>query len=625
MQRAYLVLLAAGCGFHSLDGPPQQVPDGGVSDRHLFTLAELAAGQLVDMTLDAPRAALTPNAYTYGGLVGHGKQGVKVWSHGTTSWDLLSTVIPSGAGLWMGEPLPNGTRVDHLGVVGDPTMTLWLEGEVWLDSTSAEVFGLVADDVAFVELARPGTTTYVRVIENDPGVPSVAVATPDTGWYPIRVGFANGDGFFNFQFTHSDTGGALVPWTRDRLRARTSELRGVLRTVFGSQMLAGGLSLPGGQVAPPVPHFEQNDFLHTTLGTAPQGAPNNDADWSARYLGQLYVTRPGAYMLQIDSDDGNRGRLGNVRNEAHWKRDEGVGPTPSKTVVSATLGAGWNDLVVDYNQIAGTSSLHVRIQGPDFPTLVEIPRDQLRPVEPADDRLVLGVDGHSYNVPEDGGADKPATATMTVAGYTAAAGGAETLSSIDVTYEINAQHWDQITVDLETPDGTRVPIRSKDDSLGNGGKTAQLTIPSTAQAPLSGLLAGPVNGAWKLRVYDEPGGPGNASSLLDARLTLHTGGGPEKIARTSSWTSPVINAGTAVFGVDRVTWNERLPSGVRVRVRTCEHADCSGASWPDPIPQGTAFSVTRGRYLQLKVEMTSDGTLEPELSGLDIAFRRDPG
>jgi subtilisin-like proprotein convertase family protein len=281
--------------------------------------------------------------------------------------------------------------------------------------------------------------------------------------------------------------------------------------------------------------------------------------------------------------------------------------------------------VVDYNQVGGTSSLRVRIQGPDFPALIEIPRDQLRPVEPGDDRLALGVDGHSYTVPENGGVDNPATATMTVAGYTAAAGGAETIDSIDVTYEINSPHWDQISVDLETPGGTRVPIRSKDGGLGNGGKTAQLTIPSTATAPLSDLLAGPVNGAWKLRVYDEPGGQGNASSLLDARLTLHTRAGPEKIARTSSWTSPVIDARTAVFAVDRVTWNERVPSGVRVRVRTCPQADCSGASWPDPITQGTAFSVTRGRYLQLKVEMTSDGAVAPELGGLDIAFRRDPG
>jgi hypothetical protein len=89
----------------------------------------------------------------------------------------------------------------------------------------------------------------------------------------------------------------------------------------------------------------------------------------------------------------------------------------------------------------------------------------------------------------------------------------------------------------------------------------------------------------------------------------------------------VIDAGTAVFAVDHVTWNERAVAGVSkvaVSVRTCTQPDCSGASWPDPRPQGTAFNVTRGRYLQLRVDMASDGAVEPELGGLAIAFRHDP-
>jgi hypothetical protein len=82
-----------------------------------------------------------------------------------------------------------------------------------------------------------------------------------------------------------------------------------------------------------------------------------------------------------------------------------------------------------------------------------------------------------------------------------------------------------------------------------------------------------------------------------------------------------------VFAVDRVTWNERVPdgAGALVRVRTCQRADCSDADWPDPIAQATAFNVSRGRYLQLRVELTSGGTAEPELASLAIVFRRDPG
>jgi hypothetical protein len=119
---------------------------------------------------------------------------------------------------------------------------------------------------------------------------------------------------------------------------------------------------------------------------------------------------------------------------------------------------------------------------------------------------------------------------------------------------------------------------------------------------------------------------GGASTLKSARLTLHTKGGPDKLARMASWTSQVIDAQTPVFAIDRVTWNERAGGNakVAVHVRTCQQADCSGAAWPDPIAQGAAFDVPRGRYLQLRVEMTSDGTVEPELGGLALAFRRDP-
>jgi len=626
MRRAYLVLLAAGCGFRSPEGGvAMTVPDGGVADMHAFTLAELGAGQGIDMTVDGPRSALTPTAYTYGGLVAHGRQGAKLWEHGATSWAMLDGFVSTGAGLWTGERIANGAATDYLGVVGDPMMTLWLEGEVWLDSKSTEQFGLSADDVAFIELARPGTTSFARVIENAPAMPQVLVQTPDTGWYPIRIGFSNGDATFNFQFTHSDAGGALVGWTRDRLRARASELGGALRTVFGRQILGGGLPLGGGQIAPPVPHFEQSELLRTGLQNPPQGAQVNDDDWSARYAAQVYITKPGMYTLQIDSDDGNRGRLGAGHDDAHWRRDDGVGPMPTKTTASAMLVTGWNDLSVDYNQAIGGSTLRVRIQGPDFPALIEIPADKLRPVEPSDDRLALGVDGNSYNVP-DGDAAHPGTATMTVAGYAAATGAAEVIDSIELTYQINSPHADQLKLELETPGspGTRVAIRDRDRGNGDGDRTTQFAVPSNPPAALAGLLAGTVGGDWKLRVSDVQGG-GGSSSLLSARLTLHTKAGPDKIARTASWTSPILDAGTPVFAVDSVTWNERMGSGIQVRVRTCQQADCSGAGWPEPVAKATPFAVSRGRYLQLKVEMTSNGTLEPELSAPVIAFRRDPG
>src|ERR1043166_442287 len=165
-----LVVLAAGCGFHgpdvSLDGGGNE-PGGPIVDQRIFTSTELLAGQLTDMTVDGTRGALTPNAYTYGGLVGHGIKGMRLWTHADSAWARLDGKAATGAGLWSGEELKNsgGGQIApaYLGVVNDSTMTLWLEGEVWLDAASTETFQVSGDDIGFIELAQPGTTSYVRM------------------------------------------------------------------------------------------------------------------------------------------------------------------------------------------------------------------------------------------------------------------------------------------------------------------------------------------------------------------------------------------------------------------------------------------------------------------------------
>src|ERR1043165_1622029 len=167
-----LVVLAAGCGFHG----PDVSPDGGtvrpgdpITEKHTFTSTELLGGQLIDMTVDGTRVALTPNAYTYGGLVGHGLKGMRLWQHNDSAWTKLDGKTPTGAGLWSGEELKNtGTQLlpAYLGVVNDPTMTVWFEGEVWLDAASTETFRVSGDGIGFVELAQPCSSMFVRMAEN---------------------------------------------------------------------------------------------------------------------------------------------------------------------------------------------------------------------------------------------------------------------------------------------------------------------------------------------------------------------------------------------------------------------------------------------------------------------------
>src|SRR5262245_58609888 len=142
MRWSFLVLYLAGCGFHSPAGgaPDGPLPDGNGPGSFSFDAAGLKTGTLVDMTIDATRNALTPNAYSYGALVAHGLQGMALWSRGDTAWSKLATVTPSGAGLWTGEHLTNPANLSYLGIANKGLMTIWFEGEVWLDAGSTETF-----------------------------------------------------------------------------------------------------------------------------------------------------------------------------------------------------------------------------------------------------------------------------------------------------------------------------------------------------------------------------------------------------------------------------------------------------------------------------------------------------
>lgn len=605
----------AGCGFHSPAGAPDgplPIPDGGVAESRSFGLPELTAGTPLAMTVDATRISLTPDAYTYGGLIAHGITGTRLWAQDSTDWSATSTVSAMGAGLWRGESFGAGDALDAFGVTNPAMMTLWLEGEVWLDASSSETFGLGADDVAFIDLAAPGSTSYARVLQNSIATPTAAVETRVAGWYPIRVGVANGAGALAFQFTHSEGASSLGPWTRDRLRARASTVNGTLRTVFGHRLLGGGV--PG---EPPVMHVEANGLLPTdTFDPLPTGS-GGQLDWSARYFGQLYVGQAGAYTLLIDSDDGNRGLLDTQRGMTNW----GQNPRPGLTMIPATLGAGWTDVTVDYDQAGGDHSLHVQLIRPDR-TQIEIPATQLRPVEPAADRLVSSFDDgmHTIHDATMAAPGAPGIATFDIAGYLG-----ETVNAIDVTFFVTSAHSDQLVAQLVAPGGAPIQIRGHNNVDTVQG--AQTTIASDAQGAQAGLLKGPVAGRWQLLVTDDvaPGGGGD-SQLISAKLTLHTQGGPDKIARQASWRSQPIDTMTQAIAVDSVTWQARVPTGggVEVVVGTCQQADCSDVHWSGAVDPGKPLGVAPGRYLQLRVDMTSDGNREPELSALSIQYRKSP-
>jgi hypothetical protein len=61
-----------------------------------------------------------------------------------------------------------------------------------------------------------------------------------------------------------------------------------------------------------------------------------------------------------------------------------------------------------------------------------------------------------------------------------------------------------------------------------------------------------------------------------------------------------------------------------VHVRTCQQAGCSDdPAWSAAVAPSAAIAVAPGRYLQVRVDMISNGLVEPELRGLAVMYRRD--
>ena len=159
-----------------------------------------------------------------------------------------------------------------------------------------------------------------------------------------------------------------------------------------------------------------------------------------------------------------------------------------------------------------------------------------------------------------------------------------------------------------------------------GGGT-RLTLHAFSVDP--GAIGGPADGLWAIGVADDVNGFGtNTTTIDEVHLTLHTREGPEQIARSATWRSPIKDLGTTLVKVDTITWDDRVPTGaaVELRLRSCANPDCSDEpSWGDPVVKGMPVVMAQRRYLQAQVTMTSDGTNEAELRGLQLMYRRTAG
>jgi hypothetical protein len=192
-----------------------------------------------------------------------------------------------------------------------------------------------------------------------------------------------------------------------------------------------------------------------------------------------------------------------------------------------------------------------------------------------------------------------------------------TVSRVDVSYDIGHTYSGDLDMLLIAPNGASVTLRDNTGGSVDCGCTEQFT--------LDGAFVGvPVDGTWILRVVD--GFAEDAGTIRDVAITVHYAGGAPPIPATSAFESTVRDLGAdPVTSIDAITWTERLPVGsdLAVRLRTCATPeDCAGAAWSDPVSTpGNPPTVAPARYLQYRIELTSDGDRAPALERLQIDYQ----
>jgi subtilisin-like proprotein convertase family protein len=543
-----------------------------------------------------PAGAITSAAYYTGGLLWRASNTSTFDAAASATWASVSAYPATGkVAITRSTALAFGADTPpSVGLTDPDTFAMWFEGEVFLDAGSY-TFEMLADDHGFVELAPAANGAFTRVASCDWPTAATGVFTaPAAGWYPIRFAGSEGAGDALIQLRVQGPGiTPLQPIPRHRLRAPVRGLVGMFQSGFDDGHLLGDVEHTIDQVTP----------ANTNWNTGNPGDLGMTAadDFSVRWTGQLRIDVAGAYTFRSVTDDGQRLWVDGQRLLDAWDDT-----THDQTSAALTLDAGWHDLVVDHSESAGGAIAVVSIaSGPELAGQ-PLPLDRLRPVEGRGERYETGVDRTDRAIPAFGQAPD---SQVTLTAPTGA-----TVTGIDVSYSFTHTYWGDLEIRLIAPNGTQTLLRDN-----TGGSTSGTTTQRLYTAALNGA---PVAGTWLLRVNDTASS--DAGTLLDFQITPHYAGGEPPIATAGTYDSPVKDlGGTATL--TRVAWSERLVAGagVAVRIRSGETAAaCTASAWSAPLagPAGSTPAVPAGRFVQYRVELTSNGERGPAVDEVTIDY-----
>jgi len=597
------VIVVGGCSFKGtgtpadpIDGAGSIIADGGADASGMLAWSLHTKAELEDPGAEPTQPAtiaggvissrdlIEPTAWTIGGLWTRASDTDNFPDPVGVTWATVTSYTPTAVAA-IGLPVGNyyaATYPSGLGLTDADYFAVWCEGEIFLE-TGQHGFTLDADDAAFIELDVDGTTKRLedRYSTNN-GTLQVDVA--NSGWYPIRIAFGEFNTDAWLRIRHDPPGNAPdAPLAIDRLRYATTTTEGLVRTAFDSEELGRQRGVT--RMASPLINEDYGNGAPIDLGLT-------SADYfSQRFAGQVWIDQAGTYGGQVISDDGFRLAL-----DGTWVAGDLTGASQTAAIPDTAFERGWHDLVFDHQENGGSSHLELTLGG--VPGDGHIPATVLRPVLSARERLAAGAS-------TAGQAAIPTSMQVVMP----APGDAEL---VELTIVVNAPgaHWGDDTIDLQTPWGTTYRVRNRVDATG------AVVVDRIDAAVLQPAGSHPVAGTWTVAVDDVGGG--NDGNLASVELTARYKGGSPAIAATTTYTSGVHDFG-APQAVSGVTVRASTPPGssATLALRACDALPCSG-----PFQPAGVFPLAASRYVQVQVELTSDGIAIPFVDDIDVYTAR---
>ena len=556
-----------------------------------------AAGAYTDEVTVEAAGFVGPAAYLVGGLRLTGIDRHAIANQTTTTWDELAAAAHTGTSLARGFDLdfsdvtPPGFGLSH-----PDDITVLLEGELDLNVAGSWRFELTANDLGFIEIARPGTDVFERVVtDEDTGTTGTyEVTTP--GWHRIRGAFADASMVMSLELRSDppDLPGNFRKIPADQMRAPAGDLAGVLVDGFENAFLI----FPRASVVHP------GTLGGLVLGNDPFGLLIGNSSLSLRFASQILIDAPGRYTFRIDSHQGHRAWIDGVSIADAFETSSRVSVTSA-----VQLEPGWHDLVVDVHKSSTSADLRLDLTVADGPAWAgqPVPADHLRPIVGRGTRWAAGAGTTNLAIPDQGSVVRSVTLELPPDMVP---------TRIDATIQVDHPLLSTLDLVLDPPVGSNLTFAAAGSLTGSGSHREHAVVPAADAGATWSFIANDI--AADMMTGEE----------IESGVTMIGPGGIAPFPTRYRYVSAPRDLGD-VAAFQAVHWalrQVRSDTVAGISMRTCdEAAACAAEPWT-AVADGARPEVAPRRFAQYAIDLTSNGDVPTALDwiAIDYTARVDP-